>query len=195
MEGAAALHRESVKRLIKIAVFLLITIVFTASLQALTQSNRDLPQAKRGVLDLSNWSLEQDGPVFLDGEWEFYEGQLLTPADFHQNNSGISYLSVPATWTGKNAEGGMARKGFGTYRLKVLLQDEKEGLGLKTRSIRMAHRLFINGKLESESGQPSSSKKLNIPGNTPSSAFFKQKRGKLSLLFRYPIMCLSPGDR
>jgi len=178
------LHRESVKRLIKIAVFLLITILLTASLQALTQSNRDLPQAKRGVLDLSNWSLEQDGPVFLDGEWEFYEGQLLTPADFHQNNSGNSYLSVPAIWTGKNAEGGMSRKGFGTYRLKVLLQDEKEGLGLKTRSIRMAHRLFINGKLESESGQPSSSKKMNIPGNTPSSAFFQTETREVELVIQ-----------
>ncbi|MHB8067895.1 MAG: ATP-binding protein [Desulfobaccales bacterium] len=42
------------------------------------------PLARHGVLDLSGWDLEQDGTVNLAGEWEFYWGQLLTPADFHQ---------------------------------------------------------------------------------------------------------------
>lgn len=41
------------------------------------------PLARHGVLDLSGWDLEKDGPVNLAGEWEFYWEQLLTPEDFH----------------------------------------------------------------------------------------------------------------
>ncbi|MDD2902051.1 MAG: hypothetical protein PHU44_06415 [Syntrophales bacterium] len=39
------------------------------------------PLARNGVLDLSGWDLEKNGPVNLAGEWEFYWGKLLTPAD------------------------------------------------------------------------------------------------------------------
>jgi two-component system sensor histidine kinase ChiS len=44
--------------------------------------------------------------------------------------------------------------------------------GLKIRSIRMAHQLFINGKLVGGSGLPAIGIEAHRPGNTPYTAFF-----------------------
>ncbi len=35
----------------------------------------------KGYLDLTSWDLHKDGPVKLNGEWEFY-WKMLEPADF-----------------------------------------------------------------------------------------------------------------
>lgn len=80
-KGATMLRTESVKRMVRIALLFLFTIVFLVSIYSLTKPVRDMPQAKHGVLDLSGWDLERQGTVMLDGEWEFYEGQLLEPDD------------------------------------------------------------------------------------------------------------------
>jgi signal transduction histidine kinase len=39
--------------------------------------SKDLPQVKAGVLDLKDWNYYEDGPINLDGEWEFYWNTLL----------------------------------------------------------------------------------------------------------------------
>lgn len=121
-----------------------------------TIQDQDTPVAKQGVLDLSRWDFEKQGLVDLDGEWEFYENKLLSPSEIQQSiDKKSTYLSVPGTWKGKIIEDGMDRKGAGTYRLKVLVKDSDEILGLKIRSIRMSQKLFINGKQEGEDGVPS----------------------------------------
>jgi len=33
-------------------------------------------QANKGVIDLRNWNFERDGILKLDGEWEFYHGEV-----------------------------------------------------------------------------------------------------------------------
>ncbi|TBL75756.1 sensor histidine kinase [Paenibacillus thalictri] len=142
------------------------------------------PIAQRGVLDLTNRDMRQ-GVVLLDGEWEFYEGELLEPADFRNGGQEqMSYLNVPGTWKGKTADGGMNRKGYGTYRLKVLIRNPDDVLGLKVRSIRMSHRLFINGKLEGGSGVPTAGIEGNKPGNTPYTAFFKPDAREIEIVIQ-----------
>ena len=36
------------------------------------------PRAVDGVIDLSDWDFETDGPLVLDGEWAFYWDELLS---------------------------------------------------------------------------------------------------------------------
>src|SRR5690625_1801638 len=42
---------------------------------------RDLPHAKQGVMDLSEWDFTHRGTLLLNGEWELYWEQLLEPGD------------------------------------------------------------------------------------------------------------------
>ncbi|BFT73793.1 ATP-binding protein [Paenibacillus sp. P36] len=156
-----------------VVVFSLSVLLFIGIYSQATPNKVDQP-AKHGMLDLRNWDLRQQGLTSLDGEWEFYEGKLLEPGDFHNGpRPDVTYLTVPGTWKGKDNEQGMSRKGFGTYRLKVLVQGNDDDIyGVKLRSIRMSHRLYIDGQLQGESGRPAESKAMHAPGNTPYSAFF-----------------------
>ena len=78
----------------------------------------------KGVLDLTAWDLNNDGPVDLTGEYEFYWKQLLKPQDFV--NKGRSqhrdFIAVPGYWNGFESGGEKASgTGFATYRLNILL--------------------------------------------------------------------------
>ncbi len=42
-------------------------------------SSEKPPTAIKGVLDLTGWDLDKDGPVNLAGEWEFYWRNTLNP--------------------------------------------------------------------------------------------------------------------
>ncbi|GED67217.1 histidine kinase [Brevibacillus reuszeri] len=146
---------------------------------------KDTPPAERGVLDLSDWDFHKKGLVSLDGQWEFYEGQLLTPADFQQGRrADVTYLTVPGTWKGKQEAGGMSRKGFGTYRLKVMVENTDAIYGIKMRNVRMSHLLYINGRLEGASGSPAASPQLHQPGNTPYSTYFHTDTREVEIIIQ-----------
>jgi hypothetical protein len=38
-------------------------------------------QAHKGILDLRQWDFEKNGPIKLDGEWEFYWEKLYSLED------------------------------------------------------------------------------------------------------------------
>ncbi|WBX78728.1 hypothetical protein PD280_12710 [Virgibacillus salarius] len=50
------------------------------------------PQAKNGVIDLSTWDFKNDQTITLNGEWEFYPNQFLTPL---QQWKATNYINVP----------------------------------------------------------------------------------------------------
>ena len=68
------------------------------------KNKKEIPKAKNGIIDLNKWNFEEDGIIDLSGEWEFYWEQLLTPADFENNqNNNPEYVIVPGGWeTGRN---------------------------------------------------------------------------------------------
>ncbi|WP_019912122.1 hybrid sensor histidine kinase/response regulator [Paenibacillus sp. HW567] len=163
----------NVRRTVGISLFFVFTFSLLLMLYSQTAVNPKQLQAKQGVLDLTSWDLEKQGWVNLDGEWEFYENKLLSPADFQQGKlAKAAYLSVPGVWQGKSKDGGMDRKGYGTYRLQVKIKQANEVLGLKVKSIRMSHKLFINGKQVGGSGLPAEDSSSIKPGNTPHTVFF-----------------------
>ncbi|KZE39259.1 histidine kinase [Brevibacillus parabrevis] len=143
------------------------------------------PQAVQGVLDLSKWDFRKQGLVSLDGDWEFYEGQLLGPSDFrNESRADTKYLKVPETWKGKSETGGMSRKGYGTYRLKIIVNSTEEIYGMKLRNIRMSHKLFINGKEEGSSGVPGINMEAHQPGNTPYSTYFHSDTNEIEVIIQ-----------
>ncbi|WP_419878139.1 ATP-binding protein [Brevibacillus centrosporus] len=187
MEGEATVKRANYIRLIGIAGILLLSLVTFFAIYIKTVPLQKSPLAKQGVLDLSAWSFHEQGLANLDGEWEFYEGELLRPEDFRQWNhaSQEEYLTVPQTWKGKQADGsGMNRKGFGTYRLKVIVPEANEMFAIKTRNIRMSHQLFINGEKAGESGHPAPVLDEHTPGNTPYATFFYARTKEIEIVIQ-----------
>ncbi|MGF9699489.1 ATP-binding protein [Paenibacillus sp. MABNR03] len=133
------------------------------------------PAAKQGVIDLSKWDFNKKGAAILDGAWNFYPNQLLTPVDFEADLSGrkplgpASAIQVPARWNKTMGEA----HGYGTYHLRVRIKPgfEKNDYGIRTQNIRMAHRIFIDGKEIGGKGLPGETRETDIQYNLPFTGF------------------------
>lgn len=124
------------------------------------------PRAEAGTLDLGEWSVEDRGPVRLDGTWEFRWRQLLTPADFGRSPGPDRRASirVPGVWAGQAPYGDpLPGHGYATYRL--VIRDPAAGgvRALNLPVIRTAYRLWVNGQLLAASGQVGKTRAQTIP--------------------------------
>jgi PAS domain S-box-containing protein len=131
--------------------FLILLILHLSLLSACRKyySERISPEAVSGVLDLTDWDFEKDGPVDLKGEWEFYWQQHLSPDDLSKPTppGKTDFKHVPEYWNNYEIDGmKLPGEGFATYRLTVFLDDPKQPLALRLMEISTAYTLFVNGK-------------------------------------------------
>ncbi|MBW7474036.1 response regulator [Paenibacillus oenotherae] len=122
-------------------------------------------EAAEGKLTLTEYDLNMEEGIRLNGEWEFYSGQLLEPEDFSAGTAGKkSYIAVPGSWEGQLVDGEpLSSKGYGTYRLTVQLPPTDKTLGLATRLITSAHRIWINGEPAAANGIVGTSRETATP--------------------------------
>jgi two-component system sensor histidine kinase ChiS len=81
-----------------------------------------IPQAVKGVLDLSHWSFADDGPVKIKGDFEFYWEKLLAPGELKKAGpfDRTGYIKVPGVWDGYSVDGRrLTGMGYATYRLII----------------------------------------------------------------------------
>jgi sensor histidine kinase YesM len=140
-------------------------------------------------LDLTEWNFERDGNVRLNGQWEFYEKQLLTPEDFMQGAKRPvlkGSVKVPGQWNDNSVYGAKwDGQDYGTVRLKVQMPRGSEGIyGIKTFNIRTAHQLFINSEQVGSSGKPGIDRAATHPDNIPYICFFQQKGENLEVIIQ-----------
>ncbi|UKS26630.1 hypothetical protein LOZ80_34815 [Paenibacillus sp. HWE-109] len=104
------------------AIIVVLTGVLALLIFGLTL-HRAETRAKDGVLDLRDWSLNQDGPLRLNGIWSFrWERELTKDATVTKS---ASLAEVPGVWT----RYGIPGRGFATYHLRVLTQGNIGSLG------------------------------------------------------------------
>lgn len=129
---------------------LIVILLFTKQVHANTH-------IKKGVLDLRNESLNDERVIKLNGEWEFYWKQLLTPESFKDHNSNkeaTQFVTMPITF-GKSEFMGEPLPDFGyaTYRLLIIGRPTSdEQLAIYYKRLFSAARIWINGKLIDEIG-------------------------------------------
>ncbi|HEY9061926.1 MAG TPA: ATP-binding protein [Pseudobacteroides sp.] len=168
-------------------VLILFIIIGTVIYLYLWQKNYGpvQPTAHQGYLDLSDWNFGKNGNVRLDGEWEFYWNRLLTPNDLVEPKTSTltGYIKVPSDWQGSIGNVRLSDKGAATYRLKVHLGNGLAAAGIKTTSIRMSSRIFIDGTEVLSSGNPALYKKDGyVMANTPYSATFYPKDRDIEII-------------
>lgn len=176
---------------ILLPVYFLIQVVLPAYNQV---------QAEDGYLDLSRWNSRNGGTVQLNGEWTFYPGQLLTPSDMERLDAegGVraETIQVPGNWNKKlkDEDGKKTAVGYATYRLRMKLGDESESVyGIRTTNIRMANRIFMNGREIGSSGAPEASPDKNTQGNIPYVGFASVKGGTVDLIIQVTNYSYSTG--
>jgi hypothetical protein len=142
---------KTVKRLLYVAVIMVLLLSWGCG-----GGKEKPPLARHGVLDLSRWDLEKDGPVNLSGQWEFYWQQLLTPADFQRARPPemTGYLTLPSAWNGFQFKGRkLSRTGYATLRLRILPGPGQAELALRLFNIASAYQLWLNGQPLAKSGK------------------------------------------
>ena len=108
------------------------------------------PIASTGTIDLTHWDFEKNGPLELNGQWEFYWKKLLSPGEIQNHKPG--YINVPMAWHNKiiNNEK-LPKTGYATYLLK-LISPKKQQLHLYFDPPDSCNKLFFNGKVLKQDG-------------------------------------------
>ncbi len=160
-------------------------LIFLAGCLPEAEKAQEKPRGRNGFLDLSTWKLRQDGPIALDGEWEFYWGRLLEPEDFlGQNKIHISKLiNLPRAWNGFIEEGRkLDGDGYATFRLRIENCCPDEALALKIPIMCTAYRMWANGELLAENGRVGRSHQEMVPQYRPQIASVESNQGGLELI-------------
>ncbi|MBB6730989.1 ATP-binding protein [Cohnella zeiphila] len=161
-----------VRRLAAVSA-LLVCLLLPAYSVYLSLSSERGPVASAGLINLSHWDFDDKGTVALNGEWEFYRNQLLTPASFSSHAAErprrTAFADLPGTWNSYMGEDGEATPyGYGTYRLRVRLPGNgSETWGIYTDSIRLSCRVYLNEWEVASCGRPDSSPERDKAANVP----------------------------
>ena len=144
------------------------------------------PLAQKGILDLQNWNLQESGFLECNGEWEFYWQKLYTPQDFQ---SGLAppddYLAVPGIWNDFEVDGkSVGGFGYGTYHLRVLLDQVYQELAVKIQNAGTALKLYVNDSLIMTQGKVGLNKADSESEYRPQIVVFQPNRKFLDLVIQ-----------
>ena len=128
--------------------FSILFLIFITSCQA--KLSKEPPIAVKGNLDLSSWDISTDGPIDLDGEWEFYWKKFLLHEDFlnPETTNSKKYFTVPDAWNDYqiNKNNKLSSFGYATFRLNLKNIKHEGIISFKFLDIGLAYTLYANGK-------------------------------------------------
>ncbi|KQO15736.1 hybrid sensor histidine kinase/response regulator [Paenibacillus sp. Leaf72] len=104
------------------------------------------PHAVGGVLDLRGIDLENSPVLNLNGEWQFYPEKFLTGSELLETESDASYVVVPGDWSSALPHQSSNSYGYGTYRLRILIDPLQTPVSFWFRTIQAASEIELNGK-------------------------------------------------
>ncbi|RLD75352.1 MAG: hypothetical protein DRJ10_15425 [Bacteroidetes bacterium] len=168
------------KKLSKISVILLILSISFSS----CNKYNDKPYAVNGVLNLTDYHIQK--VVSLDGEWEFYWNELISPKDFRKRDiEGDTYTKIPGTWDNLTEQYPLVSKlGVATYRLRIYKQFNNSRFGIKLNKINVAYKIWINGDLLYEAGKVAEKEKNIIPAKEVKTHYFVSESDKIEIILQ-----------
>ncbi|WP_252361644.1 hybrid sensor histidine kinase/response regulator [Paenibacillus terrae] len=104
------------------------------------------PRAIGGVLDLRGIDLENSPMLYLNGEWEFYPENFVTGDEFLEKEPEASHVTVPGDWGSALQQHSNNSYGYGTYRLRILIDSLQTPVSFWFKKIQAASEIEINGK-------------------------------------------------
>jgi len=128
--------------------------------------------AVKGHIDFSDHSIQTGQNATLDGYWEFYWKQFLTPSDFQgtKRPEKSGYIKLPGPWNLVTLKGKkLSPLGYATFRTVLHLHkdDINSLVSLDMPFVHSAYSLWINGRIVASNGQPGTSRNEMIPFQVP----------------------------
>jgi PAS domain S-box-containing protein len=163
---------------------LMVSLPFTSACQSF-HDGKTPPKAVKGILDLTQWSFDNDGPVPLNGEYEFYWKEHVSPSDFSNPSHRPSiFVNVPGFWNNEVLEGKrLPGQGYATYRLRVLLNGVQESLAMRFLDMGTAFAVYVDGHPLGSVGVPGKDRETTVPRYYPQVMSIKEKTDRLDIVF------------
>jgi diguanylate cyclase (GGDEF)-like protein/PAS domain S-box-containing protein len=147
-------------------------------------SQKPIPKANDGVIDLRDWDFEVDGSINLSGEWAFFWDELLQPDDITSLDQAI-HVPVPDVWTDYEIDGGVLPPGgFATYHLTLYPPEGNQTLGLYNEGQGSAYIMWVNGQIIAQNGQIGTQKQGMVPEKKPLAVFFESDGDKVDIVLQ-----------
>ena len=167
-----------------IGIYMLVRIFF--------QEDQEVrPKAQNGEIDIIMQDLAE-GEISLAGEWHFYKNHLYTPQEIASApNNQLMNIQVRSKWSNLlDAQNGY---GKGTYRLLINIKDNPDDtiFGMKITSIQMSHKMYLNGKLLAQMGNPADKENF-IAENKPYTVYFPLREGENELVIQVANYIYAP---
>ncbi|WP_246287704.1 hypothetical protein [Desulfolutivibrio sulfoxidireducens] len=147
-----------------------------------------MPVATYGVLDLTGWDMPRDGPIAINGQWEFSWDRLLSPEDFSPSVTPpepSGFMTLPGVWKGHQLHGlPLPGHGQASFRLRLLPQPGEHQLALRIVAVNAAYRLWAGGKLIAESGVVGNTAEAETPLRSLVLARFESRAAPIDLVLQ-----------
>jgi len=167
-----------------------VIVGLVASYVVLSAPNSPKFQSEEGILDLTQTHVSNN-PVKLQGEWEFYWQELLSPEDIqiHSASDGNRdrWISIPNSWLDYRLDDQqLSGTGFATFRVVIELseQDKNERLALRIPTIFHSYNLWVNGELLAEVGVVGQDKSSVTPHLATKLVFFQPENDRVELVMQ-----------
>ena len=176
--------KRSYRLFIRIApsIFLILKSSITLGLM-----NQDM-KGQEGIVDLTSFEFNKSNILVLNGPWEFYWKQLLTPKDFQQKEDlpGKSLVNLPGLWKGKLVNGEKPdNTGYATYRLQVIASPYGDLLAIKVPKLYSSYKIWINGRLKVACGKVGTDRATTVHRRKSHTLPFKlQESGKTEIIIQ-----------
>ena len=166
-------------------VIIILIILITVINFCYATDYSDMPTAEKGVLDLTPWDLEKNGPVLLNGEWEVYLNKFISPEDFKNGLAAQpAYIRFPATGGDfEKLDPAINNKAYATFRLRVKLNDLNKKLGLKTYIVLSSYKVYVNDEFKAEVGKVGASKEESMPYYMNSQVYFQKNGDEVEIIY------------
>lgn len=136
-------------------------IFCTIGLIALTACNAQTGSgpsnlAVAGSINLQKHDFTNAGSVDLDGDWEYYPGEIVNPEDLAKKQTARKMARVPRSFNSYiNPSLRLAPAASATYRLTMQLPEKLAMYVIRIPPPATASKVFINNHLELETGHVS----------------------------------------
>lgn len=133
------------------------------------------PRAINGVLDMRDWDFERSSTIPLDGQWQFYPNQFVSHQDIPRMEDQLRPIQVPGDWNSVLSIDSGSSFGYGTYRLRILVDPLQQPVSFWIRGIQASSVVEINGLTEPGIGKPADSPNKYIPRSVSYTASYSAK--------------------
>jgi len=142
-----------------------------------------LDQTKTATIDLRSVTWGEGQSFSLDGVWDSYWNEFVSPARINEDDIKPEGFPVPAMWGDRSTEGYIRpAQGYMTYHLQVLVPEHLQNLHMYVPDMPSAYKLWVNENLKAQNGTPGKSPATEQPDFRPHIIHIMNHSGVLDIV-------------